>query len=284
MIWENDDPALRDPVLIASFSGWNDAASAASAAVGAVASSMQTDLVAQIDPEEFFDFQATRPQISITGGSLHGVDWPQNLIVAGRGEGAARDFLLINGTEPSGRWRSFCASLLDVAEHCGVSSMVTLGALVADVAHTRPVPVTGLATTEELIDHLGFGDVAYEGPTGVVAVLHHAARERGFKAASLWAAVPHYAAAVPNPKAALALLRKLEGLTGVPFDSSELDQASSAFEQQVSEAVEANPEIKELVERLEAEQDEAPELGSEDVPSGDAIAKEFQDFLRRQQE
>ncbi len=284
IIWENNDPQLRDPVLVASFSGWNDAASSASAALEAVAASMDTELVARLDPEEFFDFQATRPNIALSEGRIRGVEWPENLLIAGRPPGDGRDFLLISGTEPSTRWRTFCNSVLDVAEHCGIESMVTFGALIADVAHTRPVPITGLATTDELIEKLGFEDVTYEGPTGVVGVLHDIAKERGFKAASLWAAVPHYASAVPNPKAALALLRRLEGLTGVPLDASELESASGAFEEQVSQAVEANPEIKELVDRLESQQDDISGLASDDVPSGDAIAREFQNFLRKRSE
>jgi proteasome assembly chaperone (PAC2) family protein len=284
IVWENDAPQLRNPVLVATFSGWNDAASAASAALTAVADSVETELIAQIDPEEFFDFQATRPQIELTEGRLRGLEWPENLIVAGRSPGVERDLLLISGTEPSTRWRTFCNSVLDVAERCGVESVVTFGALIADVAHTRPVPITGLATTDELIDRLGFEDVAYEGPTGIVGVLHGIAKDRGFTAASLWAAVPHYAAAVPNPKAALALLRRLEGLTGIPLDAGELEDASKSFEAQVSQAVAANPEIKEMVERLENQQDDLSGLSAEEVPSGDTIAREFQDFLRRQSE
>ncbi len=282
--WVKEDVRLRNPVLVGCFSGWNDAASAASAAVGAIAESMETELVARIDPEEFFDFQVTRPQIELAEGAISGVSWPENLLVAARSPGAERDLLLISGTEPSARWRTFCSSVLDVAERCGADSMVTFGALIADVAHTRPVPITGLATSDELIERLGFEDVSYEGPTGVVGVLHDAARGRGLNAASLWAAVPHYAAAVPNPKAALALLRRLEGLSGIPLDVSELEDASRAFESQVTEAVEANPEIKELVERLETQQDDLSVLAPDDVPSGDALAREFQNFLRRRGE
>ncbi len=282
IIWEGEVPELREPVLLASFSGWNDASSAASAALGAAAGSIESELVAQIDPEEFFDFQAARPQITVSDGRSHGIEWPSNLFLSGRAPGI-RDFLIISGTEPSTRWRTFCNAVLDVAERCGVESMVTVGALIADVTHTRPVPVTGLATSDELIEQLGFDEVNYEGPTGIVGVLHHVAKERGIAAASLWAAVPHYAAAVPNPKAALALLRRLEGLTGVPFDVAELEEAAGTFEVQVSEAVEANPEIKDLVERLESQQDDIAGL-SEEVPSGDDIARELQDFLRRQGE
>src|SRR6478735_1389623 len=256
IIWEREPPELRSPVLVASFSGWNDAASAASTALGAIGASLDAELVARIDPEEFFDFQANRPTIDISEGQLQGVEWPDNLIVAATAEGAERDLLLISGTEPSTRWRTFCNAVLDVAERCGVEEVVTFGSLIADVAHTRPVPITGLATDDEMIEQLGFEDVSYEGPTGVLGVFHGVCRERGLTAASLWAAVPHYAAAVPNPKAGLALLRRLEGMIGIAVEATELEEAAAAFEQQVTQAVAANPEIKEMVERLEEQQDE----------------------------
>jgi proteasome assembly chaperone (PAC2) family protein len=283
IVWESEPPALRSPVLVASFSGWNDAASAASTALGAIAGALETELVARIDPEEFFDFQANRPTIEIVDGSMEGVAWPDNLVVAAKAEEAERDLLLISGTEPSTRWRTFCNSVLDVAERCGVDSVVTFGSLIADVAHTRPVPITGLASDDEMIAQLGFEDVSYEGPTGVLGVFHGICRERGMSAASLWAAVPHYAAAVPNPKAGLALLRRLEGMIGIAVEAVELEDAAGNFERQVSQAVAANPEIKEMVERLEEQQDEVAGFSQEDVPSGDAIAREFQRFLRQQQ-
>ena len=282
IVWEREPPQLRSPVLVASFSGWNDAASAASTALGAIGASLETELVARIDPEEFFDFQANRPTIEISDGELQGVEWPDNLIVAATAEDAERDLLLISGTEPSTRWRGFCNSVLDVAEACGVETVVTFGSLIADVAHTRPVPITGLATDGTMIDQLGFEDVAYEGPTGVLGIFHAVCRERGMSAASLWAAVPHYAAAVPNPKAGLALLRRLEGMIGIAVEATELEEAATAFEQQVTQAVEANPEIKEMVEHLEEQQDEVAGFTQDDVPSGDAIAQEFQRFLRQQ--
>jgi proteasome assembly chaperone (PAC2) family protein len=282
IVWEREPPQLRSPVLVASFSGWNDAASAASTALGAIGSTLDTELIARIDPEEFFDFQANRPTIDISEGQLQDVEWPDNLIVAATAEGAERDLLLISGTEPSTRWRTFCNSVLDVAEACGVESVITFGSLIADVAHTRPVPITGLATDEQMIDQLGFEDVAYEGPTGVLGIFHAICRERGLAAASLWAAVPHYAAAVPNPKAGLALLRRLEGMIGIAVEATELEEAASAFEHQVTQAVAQNPEIKEMVERLEEQQDEVAGFSQDDVPSGDAIAQEFQRFLRQQ--
>lgn len=283
IVWEREPPVLRSPVLVASFSGWNDAANAASSALGALAASLETELVARIDPEEFFDFQANRPTIDISEGQMRGVEWPDNLFVAARAEGAERDLLIISGTEPSTRWRTFCTAVLDIAERCGVESVVTFGSLIADVAHSRPVPITGLATDDAMIEQLGFEDVAYEGPTGVLGVFHGACRERGLSAASLWAAVPHYAAAVPNPKAGLALLRRLEGMIGIAVEATELEQAAASFEKQVSQAVAANPEIKEMVERLEEQQDEVAGFAQEEVPSGDAIARDFQRFLRQQQ-
>jgi len=285
IVWEREPPVqppLRSPVLVASFSGWNDAANAASSALGAIAASLETELVARIDPEEFFDFQANRPTIDITEGHMRGVEWPDNLVVAARTDGAERDLVIISGTEPSTRWRTFCTAVLDIAERCGVEQVVTFGSLIADVAHTRPVPITGLATDDEMIEQLGFEDVVYEGPTGVLGVFHGACRDRGMSAASLWAAVPHYAAAVPNPKAGLALLRRMEGIVGIAVEASALEEAAASFEQQVSQAVEANPEIKEMVERLEEQQDEVAGFTQEDVPSGDAIARDFQRFLREQ--
>jgi proteasome assembly chaperone (PAC2) family protein len=283
IVWEREPPVLRSPVLVASFSGWNDAANAASTALGAIAASVETELIARIDPEEFFDFQANRPTIDISEGRMRGVEWPDNLVVAGRAEGAERDLLIISGTEPSTRWRTFCGAVLDIAERCGVESVVTFGSLIADVAHTRPVPITGLATEDEMIEQLGFEDVSYEGPTGVLGVFHGVCRERGMTAASLWAAVPHYAAAVPNPKAGLALLRRLEGMIGIAVEAVELEEAAASFEKQVTQAVAANPEIKEMVERLEEQQDEVAGFSQEEVPSGDAIARDFQRFLRQQQ-
>lgn len=284
IVWEREPPVLRSPVLVASFSGWNDAANAASTALGAIAASLDTELVARIDPEEFFDFQANRPTIDIVDGQMRGVDWPDNLVISAQAEGAERDLVIISGTEPSTRWRTFCTAVLDIAERCGVEQVVTFGSLIADVAHTRPVPITGLATDDELIEQLGFEDVAYEGPTGVLGVFHGACRERGMSAASLWAAVPHYAAAVPNPKAGLALLRRMEGIVGIAVEAAELEEAAASFEQQVTQAVEANPEIKEMVERLEEQQDQVAGFSQQDVPSGDAIAQDFQRFLRQRRD
>jgi proteasome assembly chaperone (PAC2) family protein len=283
LAWEGDPPQLRSPTLVAAFAGWNDAAGAATAALEAVAMTVDAEPVAQIDPEEFFDFQVSRPTIRLTEGQTREIDWPQNALYAAAVPAADRDLVFVSGIEPNLRWRGFAKALLDAAERLKVEMVVTLGALLADVPHTRPVPITGLASDPELVERLGLSRSSYEGPTGIVGVIHDACRRRGLTSASLWAAVPHYVAAVPNPKAALALLRRLEGFTGMAVDASELEDAIERYERQVNRAVSANPEIEELVQRLEEEQDSEPE-GAEDVPSGDAIAREFQRFLRERRD
>ena len=279
--WEKDPPPLRSPVLVAAFAGWNDAASAATTALEAVAVSLGAERVAEIDPEEFYDFQVTRPTIRMAEGQTRHVDWPTNAVLAAVAPSAERDLVLISGIEPNLRWRTFAGAVTEVAERLGVEMVVTLGALLADVPHTRPVPITGLASDPELVARLNLDRSSYEGPTGIVGIVHDACRRAGLTSASLWAAVPHYVAAVPNPKAALALLRRLEGFTGVAVEASELEEAMERFETQVDRAVASNPEIEELVRRLESEQDDASELESEDVPSGDTIARDFQRFLRQ---
>jgi proteasome assembly chaperone (PAC2) family protein len=279
--WEGDVPALRSPVLVAAFAGWNDAASAATTALEAVAISLEAERVAELDPEDFYDFQVTRPTIRMTEGLTREVDWPENSFFAATVPAAERDLVLLSGIEPNMRWRSFAEAVLEVAERLDAEMVVTLGALLADVPHTRAVPITGLASDPELVDRLSLDRSNYEGPTGIVGIIHDACRRRGLTSASLWAAVPHYVAAVPNPKAALALLRRLEGFTGIAVEASELEDAMDRFETQVDRAVASNPEIEELVRRLEAEQADEPNLGGGEVPSGDAIARDFQRFLRQ---
>ena len=248
--------------------GWNDAASAATTALEAVAVSLDSEVIARIDPEEFFDFQDNRPTVRLTAGQTRRIEWPANTLIAAPAPTAERDLILLSGTEPSLRWRGFTELVVGAAERLGAEMVITLGALIADVPHTRPVPITGLATDRELVERLGLSRSKYEGPTGIVGVLHDACRRHDLTSASLWAAIPHYVAAVPNPKAALALLRRLEGLTGVAIEASELEEATERFDEQIDRAVAANPEIEELVQRLEQEQAESVELDdSERVPA-----------------
>ena len=281
LIWETDPPELRAPILVCSFRGWNDAAGAASTALATVAASLDAELVASVDPEEFFDFQANRPMITLEEGQTRRIDWPANSLIAAEAPSAERDLVLLDGTEPNLRWRGFSEAIANAAERMGVEMVITLGALLAEVSHTLPVPITGLASDDDLVEELDLSRSTYEGPTGIVGVVHDMCRQRGMSSASLWAAVPHYVAAVPNPKAALALLRRLEGLTGIAVDASELEEETTDYEEQVGRAVAANPEIEELVTRIEEQQAEQLTEDGTDLPSADTIASEFQRFLRQ---
>jgi proteasome assembly chaperone (PAC2) family protein len=280
--WEGDLPHLRSPIMVCAFRGWNDAAAAASTALATVANTLDAELVARIDPEDYFDFQSTRPTISLVEGGVRRIDWPENNLIAARVPAADRDLILLDGTEPNLRWRTFSETIATAADALGVEMVITLGSLIAEVAHTLPVPITGLASDAELVEELELERSSYEGPTGIVGVVHDICGQTGISSASLWAAVPHYVAAVPNPKAALALLRRLEGLTGIAVDASELEEETESYEEQIGRAVSANPEIEELVARIEAEQVELLSAEGEDLPSADTIAREFQRFLRQQ--
>ncbi|HKE81823.1 MAG TPA: PAC2 family protein, partial [Solirubrobacteraceae bacterium] len=232
--------------------------------------------------EDFFDFQATRPKVKLVEGRTRSIEWPEVEIYEARVPRAPRDLVLLQGAEPSMRWRSFVRLIVDLAEAMGTQLVVTLGALLADVPHSRPVPITGLSSDEGLVQRVGLSPSSYEGPTGIVGVLHAACQEAGLPTASLWASVPHYVAAAPNPKAALALLRKLEGLTGVAVDAAELESAAADYERQVSLAVQSDPDVQAFVERLEqAAEEEDESIAPQDLPSGDTIAREFQRFLRQ---
>ena len=282
LIWEHRPDGLRAPALVCAFTGWNDAGDAASAALQFLGSSLGATRFARIDPEDFYDFQATRPKIKLIEGLTRSVEWPEVEIYAARIPRAPRDLVLLQGAEPSMRWRSFCKLIVDLAEALGTQMVVTMGALLADVPHSRPVSVSAHATDPGLIQRLSLQPPTYEGPTGIVGVLHQAFTDAGLPAASLWAAVPHYVAVAPNPKGALALLRRLESLVGVTVDATDLEDAAGEYESQVSRAVELDPDVQAFVERLERAADEEsgrPDPGS--LPSGDVIAREFQRFLRQ---
>ncbi|MEA2126826.1 MAG: hypothetical protein QOI80_3608 [Solirubrobacteraceae bacterium] len=280
--WERRPDGLRAPALVAAFEGWNDAGDAASSALTFVGGALNARRFATIDPEEFYDFQATRPTIRFVDGISRQVDWPEVEIHAASAPGAVRDLVLVTGHEPSFRWRTFCDTIVDLAEALGVQSIVTLGSLLADVPHTRPVSISGLASDEALIERVGLNQSSYQGPTGIVGVLHDACQRRGIPSVSLWAAVPHYVAVSPNPKGALALVRKLEGVVGVAVDATDLEEAAGEYERQVNRAVESDPDVQAFVERLEraaAEEEEPPDPDSH--PSGDVHAREFQRIHRQ---
>ncbi|HMD52663.1 MAG TPA: PAC2 family protein [Solirubrobacteraceae bacterium] len=266
--------------MVCAFKGWNDAGDAASSAVAFLAGALDARPFARLDPEEFYDFQANRPCIRFGEHELREIVWPTVEISEAPAPRAPRDLVLVQGVEPSMRWSTLSANLVDLAEALGVQVVVTLGALLGDVPHTRPVAMTGHASDGSLLARLGIQASSYEGPTGIVGVLHAACARAGLPSASLWAAVPHYVAAASNPQAALALLRRVEGLIGVSVDVSELEAAAAEYERQVGLAVKSDPDIQAFVERLEQATEGEDEDPSE-VPSGDILAREFQRFLRQ---
>jgi len=274
-------PALDKPVMVCAFRGWNDGGQGASLACSYLARAWRAEKFADIDPEEFFDFQMTRPTVARVAGERR-IEWPENSFQHARvGAGAvARDAVLLLGTEPSLRWRSFSGLVTRLAADMGVSMVVTLGSLLADVPHTRPSPVTASATDPGLLEHLGLSPSRYEGPTGVVGVLLDACRVAGIPSVSLWAAVPHYVQLTPSPRAAKALCDRLAGLLDLPIDTTELDNASEAYIQQVSEAVAADEETAAYVDELESRAEEL----DEELPSGDSLAAELTRYLREREQ
>jgi proteasome assembly chaperone (PAC2) family protein len=273
-------PQLERPVLIAAFRGWNDGGQGASLAAAYVARACAAVEFASIDPENFYDFQATRPTVSLVDGFTRRIDWPENSFMHAPLPGAGRDAIILLGVEPNLRWRTFGELVTGLAQSFQVELVLTLGSLLADVPHTRPSPVTGSATDPQLIEQLGLQASRYEGPTGMVGVLHDACARAGLKSASLWAAVPHYVSLTPSPRAAKALVDKLADLLDADVDSSELDEAAESYAQQVSEAVASDEETAAYVQELERRVDE---LAQEwELPTGDSIAAELTRFLREQ--
>src|SRR5437868_346815 len=260
--WQ-ERPELRDPIMVCAFKGWNDAGESASAAVQFLIEAFSARRVATIDPEDFYDFTAVRPTVRLVEGRTRTIDWPENVFHAATVPGADHDLVLVQGVEPSLHWRAYTAAILEVADSLGVRMAVTLGALLADVPHSRPVGITGLASTDGLVERLGFERTSYEGPTGIVGVVHAGCAAAGLDSVSLWAPVPHYVAATPNPKAALALVRGFEGVAGIVVDAGDLEQASEDYDRQVTAAVATDPDVKAFVERLE---EMADEINEEDPP------------------
>lgn len=268
---------LVDPVMVAAFEGWNDAGEAASGAVDHLISVWSAHTVAAIDPEDFYDFQVNRPTVSLGVDGERQITWPTSQIAVCRPPGGARDIVLLRGLEPNMRWREFCAQLLATADDLGVRMVVTLGALLADTPHTRPVPVTGTATDPELVTRLELQESRYEGPTGIVGVFQDACARLDMPAVSFWAAVPHYVAQPPCPKATLSLLGQVEDLLEVAVPLGDLPDEAKAWERGVDELSREDSEVAEYVRSLEESKDAA------DLPeaSGDAIAREFERYLKR---
>jgi proteasome assembly chaperone (PAC2) family protein len=275
-------PELTRPVLIGAFRGWNDGAQAASLAAGYLAKTWSAERFADVDPEHFFDFQATRPHVSLEDGLTRRIDWPETAFYHARPDGLDRDVVMLLGIEPNLRWRTFSELLIGLARELKIELMITLGALLADVPHTRPAPVTGSASDPDLVKRLGLSSSRYEGPTGIVGVLHDSCKRVGIPSASLWAAVPHYVSLTPSPRGAVALCERLGGLIGVEVDVGELEEAARSYEEQVSEAVASDEETAAYVEDLEQRVDQLEE--TTDLPTGDALAAELTRFLREREQ
>ena len=272
-----DDLVLRRPVLLAAFEGWNDAGDAASAAIEHLEQQWSARPIAAIDPDEYYDFQVNRPHVQLVDGVTRKVTWPTTRVSVCSPPDADRDVVLVRGLEPNMRWRGFCAELVAIAEQLGVDVVVTLGALLADSPHTRPVPVTGTTSDPETATALGLESSRYEGPTGIVGVFQDACMHAGMTSVSFWAAVPHYVAQPPCPKATVALLRRVEDLLDISVPLGDLPERARAWERQVDELAAEDSDVAEYIATLEEREPETelPEA------SGEAIAKEFERYLRR---
>jgi len=279
---------LRRPVLITAFSGWNDAAEAATTAARYLASNYGAEKFAEIDPEEFYHFGLTRPYVRYKSGSSteREVVWPATEFSLTRAAELPRDLIVAVASEPHLKWRTYCAGVLELARRCEVTLVVTLGALLAEVAHTRPVRLSGSASDPELAVRLGVRPTRYEGPTGIVGVLNTACREQGFATATVWANVPHYISGIENPKAALALVQRVLAMLNTEADLADLEEASRQFDQNLAEIVAQNAKIKAYVAKLEArdpaEEPETEAATGSDLPPASELVAEFEQFLRQQ--
>ncbi len=270
-------PTLQAPVVLAAFEGWNDAGDAASTAARYLVDRWDLQQVADVDPEEFFDFTSTRPEVRLDDG-VREITWPSTELHAGTIPGGDQDVLVVIGTEPQLRWRTYCADLTEVAQSYEARLCVTLGALLAEVPHTRPTPVVGTAYEPDVVAGLELQPSRYEGPTGIVGVLHDAWRRAGLRSASLWATVPAYVPGAPSPKAALALIERTSAMLQTWVPTTDLEIAAASYERQVTELVEADEETSTYVAGLEERHD--AEGGT--VPSAETIAEEVERFLREQ--
>ncbi|MBA2561220.1 MAG: PAC2 family protein [Propionibacteriales bacterium] len=264
-------------LVIAAFEGWNDAGEAASEAVSHLLVDWRATLLASVDPEDYYDFQVNRPHVGFDADGTRELSWRTTNIWSCQAGPAHRDVILVTGIEPNLKWRTFCTELLDYLSDLGATTVVTLGALLADVPHTRPIPVNGISSNPDLAERFGLAPSRYAGPTGIVGVIQEAAHRREIETMSFWAAVPHYVAQAPAPKATLALLGQLEDLVGVPIDMGALPEEAKAWQRGVDELASDDSDVAEYVRALEEERDTA------DLPeaSGDAIAREFERYLKR---
>ncbi|ALE73642.1 AC2 (Proteasome assembly chaperone) family [Pseudonocardia sp. Ae168_Ps1] len=279
-----DAPDLVEPVLIAAFEGWNDAGEAASTALEHLELSWDAEPLTSIDPEEYYDFQVTRPHVKLAGGVTRKIEWQTTRLSWATLPGTDRHVVLVSGIEPNLRWRSFCAELVGHAERLGVTKVITLGALLTEVPHTRPTPVSGTSWDADSLKEMGTEPSNYEGPTGIVAVFQQACVQAGIPALSYWAEVPHYVSQAQVPKAAVALLHRIEEALDVEVPLGGLPEKAEEWERTVSEMADADDEVREYVRQLEEQANETEEEETRTElreTSGDTIAADFERYLRR---
>ena len=274
-------PRLVDPVMIAAFEGWNDAGEAASTALEHLELVWDATPLASIDPEDYYDFQVTRPLVKLTDGVTRKIEWQTTRLSVATIPGTGRHVVLVNGIEPNLRWRSFCREILDHVERLGVTKVITLGALLTDTPHTRPTPVSGISYDKTSAGRLRVEPSSYQGPTGIVGVLQNACVEAGVPAVSFWAAVPHYVSQARVPKATVALLHRVEEVLDVEVPLGGLPEQAEEWERTVSEMAEADDEVREYVRQLEEQAARDDDDDAVVEADGDAIAADFERYLRR---
>jgi proteasome assembly chaperone (PAC2) family protein len=279
-------PTLRQPVLILAFSGWNDAGEAATSAAQFLCSRLSAEKFASLNPEEFYNFAELRPRVRLAKGLQREIVWPANEFFYVQDSSLVQDLVIGVGIEPHLKWKTYITAILDLARQCQVSMLLTLGALLAEVVYSRPVRISGSSTDPELSARLHLGGSRYEGPTGIVGVLNDACRREGLPAVSLWANVPHYLSNTPNPKAMHALVRRVLGMLDHPLDLGDVETAVSDFEAKVAEVIANNPAVASYVRQLEEresdEGDESSPPRESELPSGDQLVQELEQFLRQQ--
>jgi proteasome assembly chaperone (PAC2) family protein len=278
-------PVLRSPVMVIAFSGWNDAGEAASGAASHLlgcwtdpAFDVVPELIAEVDPEEFYDFQVNRPTVYVDDSSIRNLTWPGTQVFALATPTLSHDFIVVRGVEPSMKWKTFASDLLDLADDCEVDLVITLGSMLADTPHTRPITVSGSGAHPDIATRLGVEISKYEGPTGILGVIQDSCIRRGIDAISLWAAIPHYASNSPSPKASLALVNALEDFLEISIPQGDLPDEAIEWEAEVTELAKEDSDVSEYVKALEESKDAV------DLPeaTGESIARELERFLRRQ--
>ncbi|CAB4566764.1 MAG: PAC2 family protein [Actinobacteria bacterium] len=280
-------PSLRDPIMLIAFSGWNDGAEAATGALDHLLSAWKDSnddvvpvLIAQVDSEDFYDYQVSRPQVRISDSMQREITWPGTQIFGLSIPSMKKDLVIVTGVEPSMRWKSFTREILDIADDLETSMIITIGAMLSDSPHTRPIRILATTSNPSIGSRLDLQPSNYQGPTGIIGAIQDGCTRRGIESLSLWASVPHYAPNAPSPKASLALIQAIEDYVGISIPLGDLREQAETWEDSVTQLASEDADVADYVKALEASKDatDLPEV------SGETIAKEFEKYLRRHQE